>query len=519
MRENTARTVQKRNVRPIGIKWKMFAIIICFVSMFAFFLWIFALNMLNFFYQNAKLSEIETTVENIGKALGNDDLVSGTCYSCSKEYNNDIWVYRISEDNKDFSYPIVYSDGSGEEYGPFLEKNFSDMYDKAKKNEGIYVAMIPMKNFKESYFEFKVLKDNFGESDDFPFVSGNVKNISAMYVTLHTRGGDEYVIIQRANIAPSRTMVLTVQNQVLFIGTVLIVFALALAAILSKLITKPIVRMNESAKSLAMGKYDTEFSGRGYREIEELSDTLNFASRELSKNDVLQKELISNISHDLRTPLTMIKGYGEMMRDIPDENTSENVQVIIDETTRLTDLVNDMLDLSKIQAGTRIPEMKDFCLTEVIRSTMNRYEKLTMQENYKIEFFADEDVFVKADRGMILQVVYNLINNAINYTGEDKYVCVRQSVDKDTVRISVTDTGNGIAEEDVPYIWDRYYKVDKVHKRATVGTGLGLSIVKQILELHSARYGVVTTINKGSTFWFELKTSESEEFMAEVVKL
>ena len=299
----------------------------------------------------------------------------------------------------------------------------------------------------------------------------------------------------------------------------LLVLALVLAVLMSKLITKPIVRINQSARSLAAGRYDTEFSGHGYREIEELSDTLNFAAKELSKNDVLQKELISNVSHDLRTPLTLIKGYSEVMRDIPGENTPENIQVIIDETTRLNDLVSDMLDLSRIQAGARVPEMRAFCLTEMVRSALSRYERLMMQDGYRIEFYADRDVWIYADGVMILQVVYNLINNAINYTGEDKCVKVTQTLKGDSVLISVSDTGNGIAEDDIPFIWDRYYKVDKVHRRATVGTGLGLSIVKGILELHNATYGVTTTKNTGSTFWFELRTVDSDEYSAELVEL
>ena len=509
----------KRRRRPIGIKWKMFAILICFVSLFAFALWIFQVQMLSFFYQNAKFTELENTAEVISGALGNDDLVSGFAEAYSKEYYNDIWVYRIDGTHKDFHYPIIYADGSNDGYGPFLEINFGELYKKTVSNGGTYIAMIPMKNFKESYFEFNIIEDNSGVPKQFPFVSGNLRQISAIYLSIHQEGAEEYLIVQRTNIAPMGTMVHTLENQVLLVGTLLIIFALTLAVLMSKLITKPIVRINESAKSLAAGRYDIEFSAHGYREIEELSETLNYAAKELSKNDGLQKELISNISHDLRTPLTMIKGYGEIMRDIPDENTPENVQVIIDEATRLTELVNDMLDLSKIQAGTRTPEMKDFCLTQVIRDTMFRYEKLTMQEGYKIDFLAENDVWVHADSGMILQVVYNLINNAITYTGDDKRVTVTQVCQRDSVRISVIDTGEGIAEEDIPFIWDRYYKVDKVHKRAAVGTGLGLSIVKGILEMHNATYGVTTTPNKGSAFWFELKTADSREYKAEIAQL
>jgi signal transduction histidine kinase len=200
----------------------------------------------------------------------------------------------------------------------------------------------------------------------------------------------------------------------------------------------------------------------------------------------------------------MIKGYSEVMRDIPDENTPENVQVIIDETERLTELVNDMLDLSKIKAGTRKPEIEVFNLTETVSAVLTRYEKLTESKNYKISFEAEENVCVKADRTMLLQVIYNLVNNAVNYTGEDNVVMIKQTISGDRVRISVIDTGEGIGEEDIPYIWDRYYKVDKVHKRARVGTGLGLSIVKGILESHGALYGVDSIVGEGSTFWFEL---------------
>jgi signal transduction histidine kinase len=163
-----------------------------------------------------------------------------------------------------------------------------------------------------------------------------------------------------------------------------------------------------------------------------------------------------------------------------------------------------MLDVSKLQAGTRSPNMQIFSLTQAVSDIMKRYEKLTEQDGYKIEFFSECDVCVYADSVMILQAVYNLINNAVNYTGEDRSVTVRQTVNGNKVRISVTDTGSGISKEDIPMIWERYYKVDKVHRRATVGTGLGLSITREVLDLHNAQFGVNSTIGVGSTFWFEL---------------
>ena len=207
----------------------------------------------------------------------------------------------------------------------------------------------------------------------------------------------------------------------------------------------------------------------------------------------------------------MITAYSEVMRDLPGENTPENIQVIIDETTRLTNLVNDMLELSKLQAGVTELKSEVFDFTTNILAVMNRYSKLTEQSGYNIRFEYEDDVKVCADEYKIYQVVYNLINNAINYSGEDKTVIVRQIVKGDMVRLEVEDHGNGIKEEELDNIWDRYYKADKTHKRATQGSGIGLSIVKNILKLHSASFGVESQVGKGSIFWFELKCVEDSE--------
>ena len=180
------------------------------------------------------------------------------------------------------------------------------------------------------------------------------------------------------------------------------------------------------------------------------------------------------------------------------------MQVVIDETERLSELVTDLLDLSMLQSGTSQLQNAPFDLTDAVRESMTRYDTLIRHRGYRIDFHSDTTVWVNADRKMILQVLYNLINNAINYTGEDHFVSVTQTIKDDRVRIAISDTGEGIAPEEMPLIWDRYYKVDKVHKRAMVGTGLGLSIVKGILEKHNATYGVSSVRGEGSTFWFEL---------------
>ena len=291
----------------------------------------------------------------------------------------------------------------------------------------------------------------------------------------------------------------------------MIVIAFLLAAVISRGVSRSIIMLNDGAKKLAAGDYSVKFNSRDYMEVSELSDTLNHTATELGKTDSFQKELIANVSHDLRTPLTMIKGYAEVMRDIPGENTPENVQVIIDETERLTGLVNDMLDISKLKAGTITIEPEEYNITESIRHVLERYNKLREVEGYTIDFLYDDEVNIYADEQKMYQVLYNLVNNAINYTGDDKKVTVIQKVDGDVLRIEVKDTGDGVKQDDIPYVWDRYYKDKTAHKRAIQGTGLGLSIVKNVLELHGAKYGVSSIQGKGATFWFEIQINPFKE--------
>lgn len=505
---------KNRRFRQCGIRWKMLSILLVFIILFALTIWVFQVQMLKYFYQVVKYNEFEKTVELIAESGDKIDHLDQVIHNHSGESYDDIWIYRVSGNNAEIDdNKTLFDDVYDSNNALFLEREFGALYEKARLNGGRYIAVFSDKYFQpDSYFEFKILADNEGDKDFRPIETQMGRDANVIQLDIvNFSNGESLLVIQKASLSPTNALINTIEAQVIFVTLVLAVFSVILVIVLSRIITKPIVRVNESAKSLAEGKYAIEFKGNDYREISELSDTLNYAAKELSKNDMLQKELISNISHDLRTPLTMIKGYSELMRDIPGENTAENFQIIIDEATRLSELVDAMLDLSKIQSGARVPQRQLFSLTELINITLTRYEKLVLQEGYKLEFISDREIFVSADRTMILQVIYNFINNAINYTGKDKFVRVEQRLLGDKVRISVIDTGEGIAEENIPYIWDRYYKIDKVHKRATVGSGLGLSIVKSVLEAHGASYGVITGEGKGSIFWFELDAADIDD--------
>ena len=476
------RRSKKYASRTTGISWRLFGTLVLFVVVSLLVIWLFQIVLLNNFYENSKMDEFTATDEEIFSAFSDKEKMKDSVYKCSAQSDMCIRLFEVvdgkaveicsSEVNP--GCMLHHVEGSG----------LSQLYERAKNNGGTFAKKIRGSEQNEEI-------------------------INTIYVSVRSDSqGNEYVLMMESELIPLSATVKTLQRQFGWIMCILIMGALIVALAISKIICFPLQKMSRSAHELAKGDYKAKFEGGRYKEAAELADALNYAAAELAKTDDLQHELVANISHDLRTPLTMIKGYSEVIRDIPGENSPENVQVIIDETERLTELVNDMLDLSKIRAGTRKPETESFNLTETISSVLKRYEKLTEKDGYNIAFDYDRDVFIVADRTMILQVVYNLVNNALNYTGDDKKVSIVQSVWDNNVRISVIDTGKGIAKEDLPHIWDRYYKVDKVHKRAKIGTGLGLSIVKGILESHGASYGVNSEIGEGSNFWFEFETFE-----------
>ncbi len=338
---------------------------------------------------------------------------------------------------------------------------------------------------------------------------------SMVYVRLVDKAdGSRVILFLDTMITPVDATVSTLRIQLVCITLLLALLAVGLAFLISRRISRPIIRLNDAASRLAAGDYAVSFPAGGYREIDELAGTLRYAAGELATVERLRRELIANVSHDLRTPLTMIIGYSEAMRDIPGENTPENVQIIIEEAKRLTDLVGDMLDLSRLQSGAAALSPCRYDLTGSLKELTSRLSRLTEKEGFSVELEADRQVYVNADENRIAQVLYNLICNALNHTGTDKRVLVRQTVEQapegEDVLVEVCDRGPGIPAEELPRIFDRYYKLDRTRPTPEAdgsplsGTGLGLSIVRSVLELHGAAYGVVSAPGEGSRFWFRL---------------
>ena len=479
--------------RKLSIRWQLFGYLSLMIAILIIVLWLFQVVFMESFYKKIKKDEIVEVAKTIEKNIQSDKL---------EDILNNLANSR--------NLCIVFADATGK---PFYIQN-ATRRDKtiSKLSDGYYLRFgIAAKEKGGAIFiDWKEGDALLTVPNNNPLAPPkvqlrNTRDEAVVYAKIITYQDYEYILMINSFISPVNATVSTIRKQLLYVTILMIVLAFGLSVFIARKIASPIIQINEHAKALAGSNEEIAFDEKGYKEIAELSNTLSYVSTELTKTEGFRRELIANVSHDLRTPLTLISGYAEMMRDLPGENNPENTQVIIDEANRLTALVNDMLDLSKLQAGTQKMEKRVYNFTQNVKETMARYAALTEKEGYHITFDYDEEVEIEADELKMSQVVYNLINNAINYTGENKIVAVRQKIVDNKVRIEVKDSGEGIAPENIPYIWDRYYKVDKTHKRAMIGTGLGLSIVRNILEAHHATYGVDSEPHKGSTFWFEME--------------
>ncbi len=335
----------------------------------------------------------------------------------------------------------------------------------------------------------------------------------ACYLTKTAGGADtesmanSIILYLFSPLVPVQSTVMILRTQLLYITIIALFLAFAMSIYLSLHISRPINNITKSAAEMGQGNYGVQFDGGPYTEMRELADTLTNASRELEKTDMYQKDLIANVSHDLKTPLTMIKSYAEMIRDLSGDSPPKREQhlgVIIEEADRLNTLVNDMLTMSRMQQRKIELEMKDFDLSSCVEGILHSYDILEAKEDYHIEFKNPGPMLVNADEARIKQVISNLVNNAVKYCGEDKTIIVTVKKSARRVRFEVTDHGQGIAPDEISHVWERYYKSSTNHVRPTEGSGLGLSIVKEILTLHKAKYGVISKVGKGSTFWFEL---------------
>ena len=453
-----------------SLKSHIWLYLIIFTLMIVLFLWLFQVIFINKYYELSKADQIKkTTLEII------------------RNYDEDVaYLDKISyEDN--VCIEIV--------------KNRMTIYSSNESNRG---CLISNYKYKNDFFDSDI------DEKTYKLINPLFDTKTLIYAKKYN---DDITIFVNASLEPLDNTISILSNQLIIVTIIVSFLAFVIGYFISKRISKPIEKMNKNALKLANGNYNFKFDNNSkISEIDELADTLNYAKNELEHTDELRRDLLANVSHDLKTPLTMIKGYAEMIRDLNydnEEKRNANLNVIIEESERLNVLVEDILTLSKIQANKDTINKEEFDLVTLINNIIKRYSIYKETEGYIFEVNTPKEVIINADKKKIEQVIYNLINNAINYTGEDNRVIINVIKNK-KVRVEIKDTGKGIKEEYLPHIWEKYYHSKKKHKRNVIGTGIGLSIVKTILESHKFKYGVKSKLNQGTTFYFEIEQKSNK---------
>ncbi len=458
------------NIKKNSLGVKTFSYLITFSIAILLLLYMFQIVFLKIFYERYQINNL--------KSVANRIITSPETVSFEQlAYENEMCI-QIYNDNKVTSYNVLNKD---------CLLNSNDKSVIKVKNKILTSSKNSIIRVINPKYDSKSIIYGIHYSDD-------------IYILLNTKLED----------VNSTTYIL--RGQLIYITLIMIILSGIVSYFVGKMINKPILNITNKAKLMAIGNYEQDTNKYDIAEIDELNQVLNYARSEIKNTDELRRDLMANVSHDLKTPLTMIKAYAEMARDINNENEDkrkDNLNVIIDETDRLNVLVNDILELSRMQNSSDELNIESYDLIEELNQILKRYEIIKETENYKFITNIPEKAIVKADKKKINQVMYNLINNAINYTGDDLTIKINITDCKKRFLVEIIDTGKGISEEDLKFIWSKYYKNEKNHKRNIVGTGLGLSIVETILIKHKFEYGVKSKKNKGSNFYFYINKSKN----------
>lgn len=468
----------KKPLDTKSLKFKLWIYFILFTAIIMGILWLLQIVFLNTYYKSMKTNEINK--------IGN------TLVSKYGKNNFEDIVYSTS-----FKKGIIIQiiDDKGQLILPSL--GFEDP--KPPKQD-------PM----EAFIFIQKIQDSEDGKVLYTVDNPRLRSPTVVYgAILGEENGENLYLYINGLLDPIDSTTSVLKNQLIIVTILSFLLAIVVSFIIASKVSKPISKITNAASDLAKGNYNIIFEGGDYTEINQLADTLNYATKELSKTEESRRDFIANVSHDLKTPLTLIKSYAELIRDISGniaEKRNSHIKVIIDESDRLTDLINDILNLSKLQSGITLIEYNSFDIAKTTENILKKFQVLVERDGYILNFNCDKNTMVIGDEKKIEQVIFNLISNAIYYTGEDKLVSINIKNFGEHIQFEVEDTGQGIPEEEIEHVWDRYYKLGKTHGRATVGTGLGLSIVKGILDAHNVKYGIESTLGRGSKFWFQLNT-------------
>ena len=457
-----------------SIGFKLWVWMVAFVALLLILLWMFQIVFLDSFYTSMKMSELKKEGYKITGFVAN-----GNKEEAKKQ------IDRLSYEN---NASITIIDIKGNElYASAITDSMSmmPMYRNA--------AVIDSTNNVLSGNEVNVelIHPRFGNK--FYFIG----------IPIKSNTGIIGAFIMNTPLAPVKDTANILQKQLGIITIILLFITVIFAYFISRTFSKPILIIAKTAEDISSGDYNSRIEIKSKDEIGRLSETINNMASGLSKVEGLRKDLIANVSHELRTPLTLIRSYAETIRDVSGENKEKrdnHIEVIIEETVRLSGVVDDILNLSQMQSGNVALNISKFEINNFINGIVGKYELLSQKTGVEIILENDSKTLIKADEEKLKQVLYNLINNSFNHTQQGGKITVGTINVDNGVRITISDTGSGIPENELSSIWERYYRGNN-----KIGTGLGLAIVKSILEAHGFNYGIESIVGKGTSIWFEIK--------------
>jgi len=457
-----------------------------------------------------KGTELALRIENSQNALGNIDQLSDSLTNADQYLDARIWI--VGKTGQILAMSVQPMVGNQPHSPGFGRRNHGSM--------GIGMGLQSMGGMRTLFnelapvFKGQVLKKIM----DQPYYGE--KMVVVAIPIKEANGNITAALLINAPVTGINQFMHRTYFYVAIAGIIALFFALLVVNYLTRAIVRPLKAMQQAAGAMAKGDYTTRIDVKNSDEVGQLGNAFNSLAQdlasymaELEETEKLRRDFVANVSHELRTPLTIMRGYTAVLldgiADNPDQATNY-LGIIQEETVRLERLVKDLLDLSNLQRETTTWHVESIPLPALADNVVHMLRQTATQKNISLRLITENSVpNILGNGDRLTQLLLILLDNALKYTPESGHITISICQEQNNVVLAVTDSGTGIPAEDLPYIWERFYKVDKSHSRTESGAGLGLAIAKQIIEHHQSTAEVSSQIGQGTTFTIRFPVNQS----------
>lgn len=513
----------------VSLRLKITFALTILLAVLIFVCWFLNKEFLDDYYLNQKTNSLSASYFDVSSEIGSDTqlLSNETVKQIERiEAANNVNIYIISAATQfmgragmSYVYPIEMDMQGGDESRTILR---FDRYRRISDALQKYIFGIR----SDDTDNIEILTSSQNNFDIFRYYDSEVYS---SYVDLVGMLDNGYMIFIRANYENIQESAEISSRFLAILGAVVIVIGSIGMLFFTKSLTKPILELADISDRMASLDFSKQYEGKRSDELGRLGRSINSLSNRLEQNitelktanielerdiaqkseiDEMRKEFLSNISHELKTPIALIQGYAEGLQeninDGDEEARNYYCEVIVDEAQKMNSMVKKLMSLNEIEFGSGKLNLEHFDIIELTRTITSSFDILAKSSNAKLIFNEYRPIYVWADAGMIEEVITNYLSNAFNHLDDNKIVDISfKETSENKIRVSVFNTGKNVPDESLDKIWDKFYKVDKSRSREYGGSGIGLSIVKAIMDLHQEGYGVKNHTG-GVEFWFEL---------------